>query len=69
MLPEMIPQTVSNPIVSALSIASIFEIRYEDNLLSPIVISHLLFFSNKSYPSLSQGSSRNGFSFFLIRSF
>lgn len=68
MLPEMIPQTVSNPIVSALSIASIFEIRYEDNLLSPIVISHL-FFSNKSYPSLSQGSSRNAFSFFLIRSF
>lgn len=68
MLPRMIPQTVSNPIVSALSIASIFEIRYEDNLLSPIVISHL-FFSNKSYPSLSRGSSRNGFSFFLIRSF
>lgn len=47
MLPEMIPQTVSNPIVSALSIASIFEIRYEDNLLSPIVISHLLFFQIK----------------------
>lgn len=44
MLPEMISQTVSNPIVSALSIASIFEMRYEDNLLSPIVISHLLFF-------------------------
>lgn len=69
MLSEMICQTVSNPLVSALLFASIFEIKYEDNLLSPIVISYLLFLSNKRYPSLFQGSSRNGFSFFLILSF